>query len=38
MINTRFTDMFGLEYPIMSAPMAMHSGGALAGAVWDRVG
>jgi nitronate monooxygenase len=33
MITTRFTQMFGLDYPIMSAPMAMHSGGRLAAAV-----
>lgn len=33
MIRTRFTQMFGLQYPIMSAPMAMHSGGQLAAAV-----
>lgn len=33
MIRTRFTELFGLEHPIMSAPMAMHSGGTLAAAV-----
>jgi nitronate monooxygenase len=33
MIRTRFTERFGVEVPIMSAPMAMHSGGTLAGAV-----
>src|SRR2546425_867800 len=33
MITTRFTRMFGLDYPLMSAPMAMHSGGRLAAAV-----
>src|SRR5262245_3286533 len=33
MIRTRFTEMFGLEHPVMSAPMAMHSGGTLAAAV-----
>ncbi|HET9476202.1 MAG TPA: nitronate monooxygenase [Dehalococcoidia bacterium] len=33
MLNTRITEMFGIEYPIMSAPMAMHSGGRLAAAV-----
>lgn len=32
-IHTRFTELFGLEHPVMSAPMAMHSGGRLAGAV-----
>ncbi|HEY7946970.1 MAG TPA: nitronate monooxygenase [Acidimicrobiales bacterium] len=33
MIRTRFTEMFGLDHPVMSAPMAMHSGGTLAAAV-----
>lgn len=33
MIRTRFTEMFGLQHPIMSAPMAMHSGATLAAAV-----
>src|SRR3972149_4024560 len=33
MIRTRFTEMFGLRYPVMSAPMAMHSGARLAAAV-----
>src|SRR6266516_4267995 len=33
MISTRFTQMFSLDYPLMSAPMAMHSGGRLAAAV-----
>lgn len=33
MIRTRFTRMFNLDYPLMSAPMAMHSGGRLAAAV-----
>ena len=33
MITTRFTQMFNLDYPLMSAPMAMHSGGRLAAAV-----
>jgi nitronate monooxygenase len=32
-LHTRFTEMFGLDYPLMSAPMALHSGGVLAGAV-----
>src|SRR4051794_40022903 len=31
MLRTRFTEMFGLAYPVMSAPMALHSGGRLAG-------
>lgn len=33
MIRTRLTEMFGLDYPLMSAPMALHSGGTLAAAV-----
>ena len=33
MIHTRFTEMFNLDYLIMSSPMAMHSGGRLAAAV-----
>ncbi|HKY76194.1 MAG TPA: nitronate monooxygenase [Acidimicrobiia bacterium] len=33
MLRTRFTEMFALTHPIMSAPMALHSGGHLAGAV-----
>jgi nitronate monooxygenase len=33
MLRTRFTALLGLEYPIMSAPMAMHSGATLAAAV-----
>jgi nitronate monooxygenase len=33
MLRTRFTQMFGLIHPVMSAPMAMHSGGTLAAAV-----
>lgn len=33
MLATRFTEMFGLQYPIMSAPMAMHSGATIAAAV-----
>src|SRR5215213_3582807 len=32
-IRTRFTEMFGLQYPVISAPMAMHCGGTLAAAV-----
>lgn len=32
-LHTRFTELFGLEHPVMSAPMVMHSGGRLAGAV-----
>jgi nitronate monooxygenase len=33
MLRTRFAEMFDLAYPIMSAPMALHSGGRLAAAV-----
>lgn len=33
MIHTRFTEMFGLEAPIMSAPMARITGASLVGAV-----
>jgi nitronate monooxygenase len=32
-LRTRFTEMFGAQHPVMSAPMAMHSGGRLAAAV-----
>jgi nitronate monooxygenase len=32
-LRTRFTERFGLEHPLMSAPMALHSGGTLAAAV-----
>lgn len=32
-LGTRFTDLFGVAEPIMSAPMVGHSGGRLAGAV-----
>ena len=33
MLRTRFTELFGVQHPVMSAPMAMHSGGTLAAAV-----
>ena len=33
MLHTRFTDLLGLTYPLMSAPMSNHSGGQLAAAV-----
>ena len=33
MLRTRFTDLLGLDYPVMSAPMSNHSGGHLAAAV-----
>jgi nitronate monooxygenase len=37
-ISTRLTERFGLKHPIMSAPMAYASGGALAGAVTSAGG
>ena len=33
MLRTRFTDLLGLAFPVMSAPMSNHSGGRLAAAV-----
>jgi nitronate monooxygenase len=33
MIRTRFTELFGIEHPVMLAPMAQRTGGALAAAV-----
>jgi nitronate monooxygenase len=33
MLRTRLTDRFGLRYPVLSAPMARHSGARLAAAV-----
>lgn len=33
MLHTRFTELLGLDFPIMSAPMSNHSGGQLAAAV-----
>ena len=33
MLHTRFTEMLGIDHPVMSAPLGMHSGGRLAGAV-----
>jgi nitronate monooxygenase len=33
MLKTRITELFGIEYPVMSSPMAMHSGATLAAAV-----
>jgi nitronate monooxygenase len=38
MLRTRFTELFGIEYPIMSAPMAMHSGATLAAGVSNAGG
>lgn len=38
MLTTRFTDLLGLSYPVMSAPMSNHSGGELAAAVSDEGG
>ena len=33
MLRTKITELFGVSYPIMSAPMTNHSGGRLAAAV-----
>ncbi|MFJ1609831.1 NAD(P)H-dependent flavin oxidoreductase [Streptomyces sp. NPDC088253] len=33
MLHTRFTEIFGIAYPVMAAPMGLHSGGTLAAAV-----
>ena len=33
MLKTRITEMFGIPYPVMSAPMSLHSSGRLAAAV-----
>ncbi len=33
MLKTRFTQLLGIQYPIISAPMARMSGGTLAAAV-----
>jgi len=33
MISTRFTEHFGIKHPIVCAPMAFVTGGALAAAV-----
>ncbi len=33
MLTTRFTELFDLEYPVMSAPMSGHSNAVLAAAV-----
>ena len=38
MLKTRFTEMLGLRYPVMSAPMSNHSGGRLAAAVCQAGG
>ena len=38
MLKTRFTDLLGLRYPVMSAPMSNHSGGRLAAAVCQAGG
>jgi nitronate monooxygenase len=37
-IRTTLTERFGLDYPIVSAPMAQVSGGRLAAAVSDAGG
>jgi nitronate monooxygenase len=33
MLKTRLTDLLGIRYPIISAPMVRMSGGRLAGAI-----
>ena len=33
MLRTRFTEMFDLRAPIMSAPMVLHTGATIAAAV-----
>ena len=38
MLTTRFTDLFDLKYPLISAPMSGHSGGTLAAAVSEAGG
>ena len=38
MLRTRFTELLGLDYPLMSAPMSNHSGGTLAAAVSEAGG
>ena len=38
MLKTRLTERFGLQYPIMSSPMAGHSSGAFAAAVSNAGG
>lgn len=38
MLRTRFTERFGLRYPVMSAPMSAHSSGRLAAAVSEAGG
>lgn len=38
MLRSRFTELFGLDYPVMSAPMANHSGATLAAAVSNAGG
>jgi nitronate monooxygenase len=38
MLVTRVTELFGIDYPVMSAPMAMHSGATLASAVSNAGG
>jgi len=37
-LKTRITEKFGLKFPVMSAPMSLHSGGELAGAVTQAGG
>ncbi|MGI9354632.1 MAG: nitronate monooxygenase, partial [Rhizobiaceae bacterium] len=38
MIKTRLTDFFGIDHPVISAPMAFAAGGKLAAAVTNAGG
>lgn len=38
MLRTRITELFGIDYPLMSSAMAMHSGATLAAAVSNAGG
>ena len=38
MLKTRVTELFGIEYPVMSSAMAMHTGATLAAAVSNAGG
>lgn len=38
MLRTKFTELLGLDHPVMSAPMSNHSGGRLAAAICQAGG
>ena len=38
MLTTRFTELFDLKYPVMSAPMASHTSAVLAATVSNAGG